>query len=129
MYYDIILQNNASKEFFILSGLQNTSSTELYLQFEEVDLPEDAQDGEYTYAVVKNDRQDAQYAPKTPILDTIVTVDGGEYLLKDLCPKTGLLRVGVYEDINVYDDGHISFTYDDKTSANTENNTILFYDD
>lgn len=126
--YDIILQNNASKEFFVLSGLQNTSFTELYLQFEGVELPEEAQDGEYTYAVVKNERQDVIYAPKTPILDTIATVNGEDFILRDLCPLTGLLRVGKVEETNVYDEGYLTFPYDDKKEAKNDNNTTLYYE-
>lgn len=104
MYYDIILQNNASKEFFILSGLQNSSSTELYLQFDGIELPETAQDGEYTYACACNEQSGVTYSPKTPILDTIVTKDGEELVLADLKPLVGLLRVGKPIESNVYDD-------------------------
>lgn len=103
MYYDIILQNNASKEFFVVSGLQNTSSTELYLQFEEVDLPEEAQDGEYTYACLCNEESGVTYSPKTPILDTIVTIGEEQLVLGDLKPLVGLLRVGKPKESNVYD--------------------------
>ena len=104
MKYTILMQNNASKEFFIVSGLVNTSSTELYLQFESVDLPEGMKDGEYTYAVVKDEDSSLVFSPKTPILDTIVTKDGYNILLKFLCPLTGLLRVGKVEEKNKYDD-------------------------
>ena len=122
--YDIILQNNASKEFFILSGLNNTSTTELYLQFEEVDMPEGVQDGEYTYAVIRNDREDTKYSPRTPILDTIVSTVEGDIVLKDLCPLTGLLRVGKPTPDSVYDDGHLTHPYDGKK----DNNTTLYYE-
>lgn len=104
MYYDIILQNNASKEFFVLSGLQNTSSTELYLQFEDIELPEGAQDGEYTYACVCNEESGVTYSPKTPILDTIVHSNEEDIVLGELKPYTGLLRVGKPQESNVYDD-------------------------
>lgn len=124
MKFDLILQNNASREFFILSGLQNTSSTELYLQFDDVEMPEGVQDGEYTYAVVEDDENELIFTPKTPILDTIITKDGEDIVLKTLCHLTGLMRVGEVENSNVYDDDHISFPYDGKK----DNNSTIYYE-
>lgn len=100
--YDLILQNNASKEFFLYSGLTDTSTSHLYHKF-DVDL--DVPSGEYTYAVIKNTRDDVEYDFKTPILDTIVKADDQEVQLSYLQPCTGLLRVG--EEVkqeNIYDD-------------------------
>ena len=106
MKYDIILQNNASREFTILRDLENSSSTELYLQFEEVEL--DVPDGEYTYTVVCFTDEDTEvsYSPKTPILDTIVQTVEGDIILKNLRPLTGLLRVGKIGQTNAYDDSN-----------------------
>ena len=101
--YDIILQNNASKEFTILRGLTNISLTELYLEFEDVEL--DVPDGEYTYACFINDRDDVEYDLKTPILDTILTIDDKHIELRDIQPLTGLLRVGEEKPVEVYDEG------------------------
>ena len=112
--YDLLLQNNGSKEHFIFSGLTDISTTHLYHQFEvELDVP----DGEYTYVVLINNRDDVEYELKTPILSTIVHTGEGDVVLRDLQPATGLLQVGegkpVYD--NVYDE-----TEDTKT--------IFYYD-
>ena len=70
--YNILFQNNGSREFFFVSGLTNVSTNELYLRFEEIDLPEGMEDGEYTYAVFTSKGEDQfEIEPKTPILDTI----------------------------------------------------------
>lgn len=104
MLYDIIIQNNGDKRMWVLRGLENVSDTHLYLDFEDVELPEGAEDGEYTYACIQNSLQEAQYDLKTAILDTIVTVDGSEFKLKDLKPITGIIRVGEVTDKNIYQD-------------------------
>ena len=100
--YDIILQNNASKQNFLFTGLTDASESHLYHKF-EVDI--DAQEGEYTYAVVYNERDDVQYEFKTPLLDTILHYGEDESIvLRLLQPNTGLLRIGdKVEPANIYD--------------------------
>ena len=110
--FDLIIQNNASREFFLYQGLENVSATELYIEFDDVDI--DAPDGEYTYALICNDNSGVTYTFRTPILDTIVAVNGENIILRQLSPYTGLLRVGTPESTDVYDD---------------ENNTTYYYDD
>ena len=110
--YDVIIQNSASKQTFLLTGNTDTSESHLYHRFEvEIDAPE----GEYTYVCVRNDREDVEYEFKTPVLDTIVHIGDEELVLRDLQPSTGLLRVG-----------------NDITAANTYDNnkekTIFYYD-
>lgn len=112
--YDLLLQNNASKEFTIYSGLTNISDNHLYYHFDvELDVP----DGEYTYVVQVDNRDDVEYELKTPILSTMIHTGDGDVLLRDLQPATGLLRIGagtpVYD--NVYDQ--------------TEDNQLIFYYD
>lgn len=113
--YDLLLQNNASKEFFYFVGLEDNSYNHLYYRF-NVDLS-GCKDGEYTYAVLRNDRTDVVYELKTPLLSTILHTGDGNIVLRDLQPGTGLLRIGdgvpVYE--NVYDETQ-------------DNNTIFYYD-
>ena len=113
--YDLLLQNNASKEFFIYSGLTDTGDNHLYYKF-NIDLST-LKSAEYTYVVLINNRDDVQYDLNTPILDTILHTGEGDVLLRDLQPSTGLLQIGdgapVYE--NVYDD--------------TQDNNLIFYYD
>lgn len=113
MKFDIILQNNASKQFFLFPKQENLSDNHLYLVFDiDLDLPE----GEYTVVCLENCREDdVKYTYKTPILSTLLTVDDTTIQLRDLKPRIGLLRVGkeVKEEA-VYDDS---------------NNNIFYYDE
>lgn len=112
--YDLLLQNNASKEHFIYSGLTDESQNRLYFKF---DVVPDCPDGEYTYVLVLNNRDDVIYEFKTPLLSTILLVEGEEIVLRDLQPETGLLIIGDGKPINdnVYDESD-------------DNNTIFYYD-
>lgn len=113
--YDLLLQNNASKEFFIYSGLTDTGDNHLYYKF-NIDLSS-LKSAEYTYVVLINNRDDVEYDFNTPILDTILHTGEGDVLLRDLQPSTGLLQIGdgtpVYE--NIYDE--------------TKDNDLIFYYD
>ena len=112
--YDLLLQNNASKEHFIYSGLTDNSTNHLYFQFDvELNVP----DGEYTYVLLKNNRDDVVYELKTPVLSTILHTEEGDVVLRDLQPGTGLLQVG--EGKPVYDN-----VYDETEDTNT----IFYYD-
>lgn len=99
--YTLFLQNNASKAFHFYDGLEDIGNSHLYHHFDlELDLP----DGEYTYALVINNRDDCEYEFKTPLLDTIIHTGDGDTVLRYLQPDTGLLRIG--NDIpatNIYD--------------------------
>lgn len=112
--YDLILQNNGSKEHFIYSGLTDNSLNHLYFQFDvELDVP----DGEYTYAVLINNRDDVEYELKTTILSTIIHTEEGDVVLRDLQPGTGLLQIGAGNPVydNVYDESE-------------DKKTIFYYD-
>ena len=113
--YDLLLQNNASKEFFIYSGLTDTGDNHLYYKF-NIDLSS-LKSAEYTYVVLINNRDDVEYDMNTPIMDTILHTGEGDVVLRDLQPSTGLLQIGdgapVYE--NVYDE--------------TQDNNLIFYYD
>lgn len=112
--YDLILQNNASKEHFIYSGLTNSSTNHLYYRFDvELDVP----DGEYTYAILIDNREDVEYELKTPVLSSILHTEDGDVVLRDLQPSTGLLQIG--EGKTVYDN-----VYDETN----DKNTIFYYD-
>lgn len=93
MKFDVILQNNATKEVFVLSGLENTSYNSLYLQFDDVELPKNVKDGEYTYAVLVNERTDVVYKPQNSLLETLIETGEGNVQLKDVEPLVGLLKV------------------------------------
>lgn len=91
MNFDIIFVNNASKKVKILQKQENVSEDKDCLRFENVEL--DLPDGEYTYAVICNERIDVRYDVKNDLLETIVLTDEGNVPLKVLRPFTGLLMV------------------------------------
>lgn len=110
--YDLILSNNASREFFLFSGLLDSSENHLYHRFTDLEL--DIPEGEYTYFLLRNDRDDVEYEFKTPLGDTIIHTGDGDVVLKYLQAPTGLLRVGDVKDVNSYD--------------NNDKQTIFYYD-
>lgn len=99
--YDLILLNNASREFFLFSGLLDSSENHLYHRFTDLDFG-DLKDGEYTYCLLRNERDDVTYDFKVPILDTTVKTGDGDIILKYLQPSTGLLRIGEVKTNNIY---------------------------
>lgn len=112
--YDLILQNNGSKEFFIYSGLTDTSTNHLYYRFDlELEVP----DGEYTFVVQANNRNDVNYELRIPVLTSILHTGDGDVMLGDLQPDTGLLIIG--DKVGVQEN-----TYDDSET----NNLIFYYD-
>lgn len=118
--YDLIIQNSASRATYVYSGLTDMSDNHLFYHF-ELDLG--VENGEYSYVVLRNDRDDVTYDFRIPILDTIVHTGEGNVVLRDLQPVMGLLRVGEkVEEANIYDNTAYSGDTTDK------NNTIFYYE-
>lgn len=112
--YDLLLQNNGSKEFFTYTGLEDLSENHLFYRFDvELDVP----DGEYTYVVLKNSRDDVEYDLNIPLLMTMIHTEDGDVLLRDLQPTTGIVKIG--NGVAVYDN-----IYDE-----AEDNSLIFYYD
>lgn len=99
---DLILQNSSDKRMWVMSGLTNVSTSHIYVQFEDVEFPEDMPNGEYYYALISNDLSGVSYTFKTDVLDTLVHASGQTITLKDLRPVTGILRVGEVKEKNIY---------------------------
>lgn len=105
MLYTLILKNNASSKFAVIDNLVNVSTTDLYLQFEDVELG--LEDGEYTYAAFANERIDLSYDFKEELLSTIITYDENKTIeLRDLNPYVGLMRIGLVPLEAVYDNNN-----------------------
>lgn len=100
--YDIIFQNNSSREIFLLQGLEDKSDSNRYLQFEDVQFPSGMNDGEYSYYCLFNGRDDVIYEFNSTVLKSVLHTDEGDIVLGDLRPFIGLLRVGDVEEKNVY---------------------------
>lgn len=100
MAYDIFLQNNASKQEWVVTGLENTSDNNLYLRFEDFAMPTDAPEGEYTYAVIFNGRDDVTYELKDVLLESILHTGEGDVKLSILRPLIGLMKYGEVKSDN-----------------------------
>ena len=99
--YDLILFNNSTRETTLKSGVENISTSHLYLQFDNVEL--DLPDGEYTVVCFVNNRDDVTYDFTIPILDSIAHTEEGDVQLKYLDPIVDIMRIGRVEEVNKYD--------------------------
>ena len=119
--YDILIQNNSSKEIFLLSGQTPSEETGYYLVFKNLDLSPEIKGGEYTYAIIKNDRDDVEYTFETVLLQTIISIKDTDlkFTLEQLNPFTGLLRIETGEP-----QPEPIFTKDDTQN----NNTVYYYE-
>lgn len=106
--YDIVLQNNATREVTLLTKQVNVSTSHLYLEFDDVEL--DLPDGEYTVVCFINNRDDVEYEYDTPILETIAKTGEGNVKLKYLNPNIHIMRVGpAPKQNNKYDKQNLIF--------------------
>ena len=121
MKFDIIFINNASKKVKILQKQENVSDGKDCLRFENVEL--DLPDGEYTYAVICNERIDVRYDVKNDLLETVVMTNKGNVPLKVLRPFTGLLMVK--------NEGKKTLFYNPtrEDGVYTQNLTIFYYNE
>ena len=119
--FDIILQNNASREVFLLEKQKNRTESINYLLFENVELPSNMPDGEYNYAIIGNMRTDVVYDFQNDLLESLVKTQDGNILLKNLRPFTGLLKIKG-------DNGKMMF-YEQREEGPTysQNMTIYYY--
>lgn len=90
--FDLILQNNGTKQVKAIGGLSNASDNNLYYLFDNFEMPEDLQYGEYSYFLIRNDRDDVEYEFRDVVLDSILHTDDGDVILRDLRPEIGLLK-------------------------------------
>lgn len=100
--FDLILQNNASKKIYLYKGLENDSENNLYIRFSNFEFVNGEPDGEYTYYLIFNGRNDVVYEFKDTPINTILHTGDGDVKLGDLQPKTGLLRIGKIAENKAY---------------------------
>ena len=94
MLYDLYLYGNSRKDGTLFQELKDTSNNGLYHTFENLDLSE-FPSGEYTYYTIRNDYgKDVEWQVSDVPLNSILTYDGKQYVLKDLLPEIGLLKIG-----------------------------------
>lgn len=112
--WDLILQNNGSKTEYAITGLTDSGTTSLFYEFKDLEL--DIPDGEYTYALIFNGRDDVEYEFSDVLLNTIVKTGEGNVKLKDLEPIMGLLIINpeARENKNIYIKKNKDYLYYEK---------------
>ena len=97
MAYTLLLKNNASRSEYIIRNLQDEGTDLLHL-FKGFTMPEGAQNGEYTYALFKDDAADSVYNLNDSLLESTVTVADKTVAVKHLNPEVGILSYEERED-------------------------------
>lgn len=107
----MLLQNNASREVFVLDNMANTTMNAMFYTF-EVEWPSTAQAGEYTYYIIPALFVERIEPNVQPLSSIVVGTDGERIALAELKPETGIVR---YEDKgddrNIYPTAQTSFIY------------------
>lgn len=111
MPFDLLTQNNASKEIFLISGLTDYSDTSLAYIFENFNMPEKAQEGEYTCALFRNGRRDVEYEFSDVLLDTVAHTAEGDVKIKYLRPEIFLMKYGENGTDYVYRSKNKEYVY------------------
>lgn len=110
--FTMLLQNNASREVFILDGLHNIAVSPLYYTFDLV-MPDKAPAGEYTYYLT--DVSNSITPNSQPLLSVVTLPDGTTKLLGDTKPEIGLFMYNTTDaDPNIYPEKQKSFIYYDR---------------
>lgn len=94
MKYDLFFQNNGSKQIFEILGVNDVGCSPYYIEFENLDMPSDMQDGEYTYLIFANSRDDVAYEFNNILQNSVAVVDDNRYRFLDLKPLIGIMRYG-----------------------------------
>lgn len=94
MPFDLIIQNNASKQVFLISGLTDSSDTSLAYIFKNFSMPEKAQEGEYLCLLFRNGREDVEYNYSDVLLDTVARTLDGDVQVRYLRPEIFLMKYG-----------------------------------
>ena len=92
--YDLLLQNQASKKTYVVSGLIDKSESVLSYLFSGFTMPVGAQEGEYVCALFWNGRRDVVYDLKDSLLDTVARTGEGDIQIRFLLPEIFILKYG-----------------------------------
>lgn len=118
MDYTLIIQNNASKEFFIISGLTDSVDNHLYHKFEDVELQIPA--GEYDYILLPQ-AEGVEHILRTPLITSSFIISGETHSFKELTPPTGILIVEGEEKEALWVDEPVFENQEE------ENNSTIYY--
>lgn len=109
--YDLIIQNTASKQEYLIQHLQDTSTSWLQYVFENFAMPEGAQFGEYIGALYRNYRNDCTYTLSDVITDTLIETNEGSVHVRDLRPELFILKYVDFEDAKPYQEENKNYYY------------------
>lgn len=111
--WDVILRCNSTNQVWVKQKQKNVSPSDLYLQFKDWHMPEDAPKGEYTvYAIWDIIPDYVEYEFSDDVLHSLVHVDGVTLLLEDLRPITNLMQYGATASLSK--DMHLKDNNDNK---------------
>lgn len=111
MGYTLILQNNGSRAEYLITGLTDAKETFLAYIFYDFEMPEDAQEGEYTGVLFWDGRKDTEYVLNEVLLDTLCRTGEGDVLVRDLRPEIFLLRYGAGGERDTYRENNEDYYY------------------
>ena len=103
MKYTLLLQNNASKQEYLFTGLVDVSPSTLAYVFEDFSF--DGQPGEYLGLLFQDSRSDSVYTLKDDLLKTTVETAEGTVEVNRLRPEIFLMKYGTE---------HVEVTYLEK---------------
>lgn len=109
--FDLILQNTASKQEYLIQHLRDTSDSWLQYVFENFQMPEGAQYGEYVCALYRNYRNDCVYTLKDVITETEIETSVGTVKVKDLRPELFIMKFFGTEEGDPYREENKSYYY------------------
>ena len=108
------MQNRASKQEYLLTGLTNASQNILAYVFEDFEMPPGAEYGEYTGLLFIDNRTDSVYDLKDDVLSSTVSTAEGTVEVRHLRPEVFLLKyasVGGDEPATVYVEKDTNYYY------------------
>lgn len=111
MGYTLILQHNATRREWLITGLTDACETHLAYVFKDFDMPEGAQEGEYTGVLFWDGRQDTQYELNDCLLDTVCHTEEGDVKVRDLRPEIFLMKYGAEPAQGTYRKSDADYVY------------------
>lgn len=100
MAYDLLLQNLANKREYLVRRLRDKSDgNPLAYVFENFEMPEGAEEGEYIGALYFNGRRDCEYTFSDDLLETEIATSEGTVRVRNLRPVLFLLKYGDIADV------------------------------
>ena len=107
--FTLILKNNTSNEVTIYDNLHG-EMTLSKVTFDNIII--DSEDGEYTYLLFLNYRDDVEYIFYNNIIDSVVKIKNNYIPIKNLRPMIGILKIDNNKIENsVYENQYNLFFY------------------